>query len=842
MHFFRKRIKKGVRKISFYSLFGQPLEDILDNNISDIDLFSEALLIIIETLYFSEKEYEEEYIKKFLNVFNKVREIAEPTSRCKGLCLTYLLIKNIDSLASLKDSILSNILKSWESIDIGWRKVNIGFNIIEALSTGSIEFSRELLRKIEEFRNDISFYDPHISWSYLGVLRLAIRAFNGLLTNEINSDRDMEHISTLIEMVPSNGEKAILWNELAQRLFLNGKIADSKRLVFEKIKPCINKISDSDYRYKVYVLTKVAPALFIAHKSTAFELLETMPIVERDFAYYHTAQFLFTKTPPSDPYDSSPGKGFDVNYEDVVDLCEIIEKTKLDSIIFSIIRDIADSIHQNRRFTVEQKYDIVKKLEGLINKKLPSTEDIKHEGYKIVSLAQILKIKPSVKMQEWLDLISQARKIPNKSDKVYVLTLVITNLPKSKTEKITEIIDEIDEMVETLPTISDKITQYEALANNLVKIDQVRSKGFIRKAMDLSLSKDNESNEFTLQKRLIDFAHKIDPEFAQSLVSINDKDPARQRIKHELEEEIQMLELKKRMLDINDDNSKETNVSEQYIQASWKLLAGLHSGRVGTIHVEDAREYIDVCSSLPLMEAYPIYSWLIENLNYRFKQNKNRASEYIRPIFESVLLGADLSIIMSGNNKNQINRTQNNVVSNSNSSILIKSGDREKAISYLKEWFENNAETYVKICDPFFSPDDLKILQIFRDIKPNIKFAILTSVKNQRQENIKGNYEEEYMNFWRLNISDQDPPEVDITIVGKKSDGELPIHDRWIFTKENGLRMGTSYKSLGLKKDSEISIIESNEKSLLEEDVDKYLNMAIREYDGERLIYSTFPL
>ncbi|WP_079506907.1 hypothetical protein [Mesobacillus jeotgali] len=813
------------------------------SRIDDHDFYSEAVLSTIENIFLLKEKYEESCLKEFIGIFNKVRKITDPDDRCKGICLILSMINQISELSKFKDSLLKDLNDTWMSINIGWRKIDIGFKIINALASVSIEISRDYFEKIEEFRNGLIFYDPNISWSYLSVLRLVIRSYSGLISSDIDNENDLEHITKIIDLVPSDGEKALLWNELALRLYSNKKNEKGRTIVLERIKPCLERISNLDEGYKYHVIIRVAPSLYLAHKNTAFEQLESLPILERDSAYNSIVRFFLTKATPMDPYDGIQGQGYDINYEDIIDLCELIDKAELDSLIFSIITDIVDSIMDNRysrKFTIQQKLDIAKRLESLVETKLPNERHIKHDGYKIVSRAQIMKLRQT-KFQAWLDLIEEARNVPNLSDRALVLTIVACCFPRNKQEKTLEVIEEVEKLVDEIPTINDKLTQYEALASNLVKIDQVKSKSFIKKAMSISISKDKESSVFTIQKRLIDFAHRIDPEFAESLVSINDKDPARVKIKEELNEEYKMLELKKKMLE-NSETEVETESVENYKQASWRLLGALNAKRVGTVKIEDTKEYVEIGSKLSLKDAYPIYSWLLENMNIRFRNNAVQASQVIRPIFESILLGAELALNMSGNNKIQFNKVKESAIDNSQKSILIKVGERDKALDYLKKWFEENAKGYVKICDPFFGVGDLEVLQTFRVLKPEITYEVLTSIKNQKQEDIKGNYEEEYMKYWRMNISDQDPPETDIAIVGKKSDGELPIHDRWILTQGSGLRLGTSYKSFGLKKDSEISILDDNEVDLLEVEVNKYLNRSQREYDGERLVYNTFPL
>ena len=65
-------------------------------------------------------------------------------------------------------------------------------------------------------------------------------------------------------------------------------------------------------------------------------------------------------------------------------------------------------------------------------------------------------------------------------------------------------------------------------------------------------------------------------------------------------------------------------------------------------------------------------------------------------------------------------------------------------------------------------------------------------------------------------------------------------HDRWWLSKGGGLRIGTSFNSLGKTQDSSITRISGSEAEFLEIDVDQYLIYKKREYNSERLRYLSF--
>ena len=107
----------------------------------------------------------------------------------------------------------------------------------------------------------------------------------------------------------------------------------------------------------------------------------------------------------------------------------------------------------------------------------------------------------------------------------------------------------------------------------------------------------------------------------------------------------------------------------------------------------------------------------------------------------------------------------------------------------------------------------------------------------------KPNIEAQYKTYWKK-ISDDLPPFVNITFCWNPEDNNnKPIHDRWIITKNSGLRLGTSINSLGVKKESELSVMKPNEALIiLENTVKEYVFKKKKEINNQRLSYKSFNL
>jgi len=103
-------------------------------------------------------------------------------------------------------------------------------------------------------------------------------------------------------------------------------------------------------------------------------------------------------------------------------------------------------------------------------------------------------------------------------------------------------------------------------------------------------------------------------------------------------------------------------------------------------------------------------------------------------------------------------------------------------------------------------------------------------------------YEQTFKQYLRTHVLSDDPPPSEIVIAGAVPAGDSPIHDRWWLTEGSGLRIGTSFNSLGISKESEVSLIAESEAAILESRVDEYLVRRRREFKNERVTYSVVIL
>jgi hypothetical protein len=244
-----------------------------------------------------------------------------------------------------------------------------------------------------------------------------------------------------------------------------------------------------------------------------------------------------------------------------------------------------------------------------------------------------------------------------------------------------------------------------------------------------------------------------------------------------------------------------------------------------------------LASAAPLEQAFPVLSWIIENANTRLaKASDGRV--VLREMYDASITSCDL-IAAIGSRRQGVRRPSTIPVSlDQPTKIFLHSGERSRALDYLRRWLESYADSFLQICDPWFGVRDLEALSIVLAVAPSLKVTILTSKKQQEDDGIQSNYQTAYRDYWRKHFSDQEPPQTELAIVGTQATQELPIHDRWWLTRGAGIRLGTSFNSLGIKGGTEISVLTETEVLERSGEADQYLQRLKREHLGQKLTFS----
>lgn len=816
------------------------IKEALDH-FEDRDLRDEAMLEILKRLAMISNR-NTVVTKAALPLINCVASVWDARARCRACSLAYsfLMGQDPEEYSGLLSHLIDLLDSAWEAIDVGWHKIDVGFRIARSLATVSPETGGKYLRGAEAYREEGLLDTQSAALTYCGCIRLALRAYGGLLPTDLDAAGDIERLSQLVNRVPSSGERAALWAELALWCQIGGRSDVCKEIVIERVKPALLGIPEGDERYRAETIATVAPALYCAHRQTALEYICRLPRNYRDAAYGQICEFLLRHQPPSEPYEAVASQVYAVTYEEIMDICELLKLMDHDNLICHFVECIVNSVVAGRRrkdFSRQERADISSRLEAIADR-FPRDRHIAHDGYKVALQAQIARIaRPGG--QGWINLAESARSIENRADRALVLCMVAAAMPSSERDRRSRVFREARELIERIPATLDRIQRYEEFAAIVLDVDVALAKECLDSAM--AFAQMDRPELYTHQRRIINLAYLIDEEFAESLASLADDDPARVETRANIEWQLQVLDLKSKMANqLLSGEDVLTPAPLKLSRAAWRLLGSLNAGRATPIPLDATRALFQVAADLPLTQSYPIFAWVTENSKQRLS---GQTRERLRSMFEAIILAAELSAALAARSSTKVERVKCLTMEDTEEdSMLIRAGEREKALQALRDWFKHEVEGYLKICDPYFGPDDLPVLQMLRSVNPNCKVKILTS-KKHHDDQVEVPWQDTYRTHWRLRISSsQEPPETEVVIVGVRTTGKSPIHERWWLTAGRGIRVGTSFNSLGIDRHSEISQLTEREAAIREAEVDQYLRRDTLQHNGERLLYTLFTL
>lgn len=831
------------------------------NKISDIDFMTvdkfysainnivlkEDVIIEVVDRFFYEKEKSIPYIPRLLQYYDLILKITKIFNKC--YIITHAIkILNFDSqnYDSKIEQLQKELQNSWEGIDVQWEKIEIGFLISKDLADFSLDESKKYLEAATELKNNEPFSSSSTANTYINSIKLTMRAFCGLLISRTEYSEELTKISDLIDHVESNGEKLKLWSELALRVYATDKKDLFNRVFKEFMNPLLSNwgknLSDS---YKSSTITVIAPSIYFYNPSLFnSDYLSILSGHNKDASIKNICDFLLTKLTIDDPVDDKK-KYPKMDYSEVNELCILIENFTNDYSLCGYIEHITKAIKENKSSLTKEQVDLLKvKIRNTINTKLPSSKGISHEGFKIVSEAELLTLEAYNKSQ-WDDLLRRARLIPNLSDRALVLTMLadkINVVQKSKKVKL-DIMDESFNLIKTIPSTYDKSNRFDATWETFIDIDKGKFSQYIKQAyQDLLASKDGEENSL---RNLIDVAQQYDTKLAQEFVTMLDTDVARQKLKQPF---LNRIESKKRVKEACEQISSISSLNtNQFMEVSRRYIEGLNSGTRTTKEIAETFDSLEKASNMSLLDGFDTYMYFIYNATKRFEANRQNP-EILSSIFSATYENTKLIGILSSDNLMKMKNLYNARVGFENKQTKIFSvGEREEAIDFIKNWLRENINDRMYFIDPYFSEKDLEILTWVKEFNPECQVTILTS-KEKTKRNDHTNIDnpeistnkEVYLNAWSK-ISSEPPIATNIKIVWDKETFSCPFHDRWYVAgeAETCLYLGTSLNGYG-NRDSQITSLDDTTE--IKEKIEKYIFRKEKKSGKFNLKYEDFDL
>ncbi|MCR1944212.1 hypothetical protein [Enterococcus gallinarum] len=765
---------------------------------------------------------------KLLNSINRIRESTKKL-RCLAVLLNIFREKPFVNVAQLQD----NIIQNWESINILPRKNIVGYELTKILANNNYDLAVNLSTKVLDEKKKQNQFESDEFWTVVFSLRILIHSLQGVDSRDtLNINQYIDRIRKLIYTLESSGEKAVLYSQLLIALTRSEINTPIKDLVLN-ITDEIDSISDNDERYKSSVLRRCAPALFIHSRSYLENNYSIMSDNEKDETLYEICIYFLTKTLSFEPFYFGSNSKYECTYTEMLEILSLVKKIEHDSTKYSVIKLMLDIVreHRGEQLTQERRHDLCKEISEVVSISFESDDFIKHSGFKILSEYYIWLTFKSFTKDKVNDFLNEIDRIPNNSDKVFCMTIVASEMRPKYSSFRDEILDRAEILIDSLGSTSEKILRLEEMAEAVHNKRDSKEKYYIKKALDL-IDRNSEENDenVKIEKRLIDLAHQLDPEFATSIISsIPDCNEEKQQ---KLKKQLSYLELNDKV--INDKGTEDFtqldyNSALKFCNVCWKSYGQQLSRSIRPRKPEQLLNYIKIANRLPIDKSFPIYSWFIENVNTKYK---GKQSAYFEAVYTACRF-ALLSKQIAEDNEAQMEE----YYSEETESISILTGMKPQAVKFITSKLKIDNPERIIICDPYFDKEDLHfIYSLYEEFEnEDLEFFILTSDKQLRNNDQGSNYKTEFLDYWKEKISLEKPPYINVFVANVDSTNESPFHDRCIITEHKGVVLGGSINGLGGSKEINILAVSEETRLSREEYVYHYFNNDHRYFRENKL-------
>jgi hypothetical protein len=735
------------------------------------------------------------YIESMLDLLPSIMG-AEVRCRACTWAIQILAKHTEEQLQRRRKEITGLLQDAWECIDIAWSRVSTAFRIAVALSAVDQELANGYLRLADKLREQLHEDAVVDGQTYESSVRIALRAFGGLLRQSLAEQDDLQRVGQLIRRVPASGERAVLWAEMALRALNAGRDDLATEVINGHVYPAIEEIPQRDALYKAWVIARIAPALYYANHRATLELLQQLPQELRDKACLYVVNFSTSRTVFTDPFEASVSPGGELSWGDLVDLCDVLDCVQSDNYLHSCTTILATFIvpDQGRStFTDNQRHDIANRIRRIAESKLPCRGFINHQGYVIATAASIARIEGAAK-HEWERLISTSHEIPNTADKAYVLTHIAREAVERRVRHLREpLLIEAEGVADQIPAAYDRMGRFRVIGELALKINSQIARRVLRKAWDVTIENDGK-DVHARQREILDLAHRIDSDFAKSLAQLADDDPVRGHNSDSVQARIQVLQAKRSLLSgqFDEDDLRELSDAD-FLSAIELHLAALVAGNAPTLSVSETRMQVERASRIAFGKSNIVYAWAIENA-VRRPAAPAVARRYLRPMFEGAITGAEFASRLGLRTSSQgslmkLGRDTPDVA------VVFSPAQTRAAMQFLVEWVRESEENQIIIIEPEFSPDGLELVRRISIECPNIEFEIL-SARGHHESAPGASWEDSYRDAWSK-LTEQVPPELRIILAGDAVSGLLPTSRRCIIAGDRGLSLSTSICALG---------------------------------------------
>jgi hypothetical protein len=780
----------------------------------------------------------------YADLWRLAERISDAATRFNSLCGLFAYgIQSGNAIKVMAATRADAVTNALQSVDSKPEQIDVGYAAVSHFASVDPTFARELLGAIERTQGSSPLTGMVPSLAYRDIVRLAIKAFGGIVAQGLEFEAAERGLETLIQRVPSASAQVILWSHVAMQYIRHRKSDSARDVVRRFVRPLIDAIPSADRESRRLAMHEALPPLFLANKTLVIELIDESLVQERNEYVHVLCNFLLRGVTANEPYEVVHGRAPEADEDAILDVCNLLLHSESDATVWHYITTIADAIVSGRTRTplsAQKRADIVRRLREVATAKIPHPDGIQHDGPSIVVEAQLARIDDA-KPEIWIDLVERARKVSNLADRCLILYTIADILPKKEKIGRVKLIAEARQAADAMPASLDQIERLVDLAETVAQRDEESAKRALQHACTVARGLDS-AKSVPRAGRILDVAYRIDESLAQTLAKELDGDEARKAVRKRGEERVRLLEMKKRIGTghYRDKKARHRVTDLEYVRAAGMALGALNAGLKRPSGLAALREGGAIAASLPLDQAGPLYVWIVENVARSTDRSQDTRSA-VTALFQSAVTAADLTYQLvdraSGDRRAAVQTLERDPVGG----FVAGAEERERVFEFIRNWGIANTAKVITICDPYFGPDDLDVVELLSWAVPEASFRVLAAQWYQEQQGVEYPYKEAYRRTWRT-LTDRDPPFVDVIVVGDSRTKKSPIHDRWILTEDAGLTLGTSTNSLGRTKLSQVRELLPESLPDVWRRLEPVISRSARIYEGHRVEFDSFSL
>lgn len=653
----------------------------------------------------------------------------------------------------------------------------------------------------------------------------------------LDEDKLHRH-SNLVGQLPGIISRIRVLNDFAERMWCAKRRDLADRIVKEQLRPLLEESRLLHSSVARIAISIAFPSFCASHIKIALPLLTELPDVEADRALFTATMLRLRHLPEQEPDANGKFDHSKPDTDDIIDVIEMLQAARTDSTIFGLIKATVEAITDkvNRtRFTAQQKADWSAKLKVIVGEKLPDPRNIQHSGYKVVCMALVYALVDTP-WPDWELLEKETETIDNCADRGYIYLNLAVTLPSKYAYHRKRLLDLALAEIKKIPSPIDRMSHLQGYAQEAHTNDAAASaRECLKSAMKLSIELEDNARVSEHRRELIDIADQIDPGLANELIELVDDDPARVHLKMEAKKTAAIGKAKREMANAKHIKDMGEIDLDMLPMAAWKNLGALEAGRLEVKPLDVMTELVTLSGTGSLYDAYPVLAWHLTNMERKFQQPQDVTSNII-PVCEALLLSAELThFILSKVSGRRVEVREDA----QDEGMLVRRKTRSEVLAFIESWLKEKGKKHITYCDAYFSTKDIPLIRLCLAHAPDCKVFVIASKPFLAGRNELT--EEPFKKAWKEQ-SDQNPPETEIiTLAYADAPERHVVHDRWLLTENAGLRLGTSFSSLGEERLSEVSEVDTSRVHAIQEQIDRYISRQ-RVIDGARIQYSGFTL